>query len=86
MLAKLCSLSGSQLRRCFKSAIGKSPKAYQNELVFNAAKSLLNLGEFTVSEISEMLGFYDLYAFSHFFSKHSGKSPRKFTEEHAIGT
>ena len=80
-LAKLCSLSESQLRRCFKSATGTSPKAYQNELIFNSAKNLLKLREFTVSEVAEMLGFYDLYAFSHFFSKHSGISPRKFADE-----
>ena len=80
-LAKLCMLSQSQLRRCFKSAMGLSPKAYQSELLFNAAKNLLKLGEFSVSEVSEMLGFYDLYAFSHFFTKHSGFSPRKFAAQ-----
>ena len=81
-LARLCSLSESQLRRCFKAAVGISPKAYQGELLFNAAKNLLKLGEFTVSEVSEMLGFYDLYAFSHFFRKHSGASPRRFAVQY----
>lgn len=77
-LAKLCSLSESQLRRCFKSVLGISPKSYQNELIFKSAKDLLSVGEFNISEISEMLGFYDVYAFSHFFAKKAGYSPREF--------
>ena len=77
-LAKLCSLSESQLRRCFKSTFGISPKSYQNELIFESAKDLLRVGEFNISEISEMLGFYDVYAFSHFFTKKAGYSPSDF--------
>jgi len=77
-LAKLCTLSKSQLRRCFKSELGISPKSYQNELIFKSAKDLLRVGEFNISEISEMLGFSDVYAFSHFFAKKSGYSPSEF--------
>lgn len=77
-LASLSSMSESQLRRCFKSALGISPKAYQAEMLLKSAKNLLSLGEFSIGEISEMLGFYDIYAFSHFFSKRAGCSPKKY--------
>ena len=39
------------------------------------AKRLLKIDEFNVSEIAEMLGYYDIYAFSHFFTKYEGVSP-----------
>ncbi len=77
-LAALCSMSESQLRRSFKSALGISPKGYQSNLLLKSAKNLLSLGEFSIGEISDILGFYDIYAFSHFFSKKAGCSPRNF--------
>ena len=77
-LAAFCSMSESQLRRCFKSALATSPKAYQSNLLLKSAKNLLSLGEFSIGEISDMLGFYDIYAFSHFFAKKTGCSPRSF--------
>ena len=80
-LAAICSISESQLRRCFKSTIGTSPKTYQNNLLLKSAKSLLSIGEFSIGQISEMLGFYDIYAFSHFFSKKVGCSPRDFMKK-----
>ena len=80
-LAEICSMSESQLRRCFKSALEISPKAYQNSLLMKSAKSLLSLGEFSIGEIAERLGFYDIYAFSHFFSKKAGCSPSDFVKK-----
>lgn len=80
-IAALCSMSESQLRRCFKSALGISPKAYQSNLLLKSAKNLLSLGEFSIGEISDMLGFYDIYAFSHFFTKKTGRSPRNFANK-----
>lgn len=77
-LASLSSMSESQLRRCFKASLGISPKAYQGEMLLKSAKNLLSLGEFSIGEISDMLGFYDIYAFSHFFYKKAGCSPKKY--------
>ena len=74
-LAKLCHLSESQLRRNFQTALNLSPNAYKQELVLKMAKKLLKIDEFNVGEIAEMLGFYDIYAFSHFFTKAEGVSP-----------
>ena len=53
-------------------------KAYQGEMLLKSAKNLLSLGEFSIGEISDMLGFYDIYAFSHFFYKKAGCSPKKY--------
>ena len=77
-LAKLCSLSESQLRRLFIAEIGKSPIRYKNELQLNHARFLLKNKELSITEIASILGFCDTYAFSHFFSKEKGISPSEF--------
>ncbi len=77
-LAALCSLSESQFRRNFKEAKSKTPSEYRKELLLNTAKELLMLGNFQIGEIAELLGFYDIYAFSHFFTAEVGVSPSKY--------
>ena len=77
-LADLCHLSQSQLRRAFKAAVGMPPMSYKKHLLHTAARSLLRVGEFRVGEVAEMLGFYDIYAFSHFFTENEGVSPSEY--------
>lgn len=77
-LAKLCSLSESQLRRLFLAEVGKSPIRYKNELQLNHARFLLKNKELSITEIAAISGFCDTYAFSHFFSKETGISPSQF--------
>lgn len=78
VLARLCHLSESQLRRLFRRQTGKSPIAYKNELLLNSAKRLLKYGDLSIGEIADSLGFYDIYAFSHFFSASVGISPSEY--------
>lgn len=70
-LAALCDLSESQFRRLFKEAYGVSPITYKNNLRIKMACSLLQSGAYSISEISDILGFDDIYAFSHAFKKSS---------------
>ena len=77
-LATLCHMSESQLRRLFRRHTGISPIAYKNELVLDSAKRLLKYGELGIGEIADTLGFYDIYAFSHFFSSATGFSPSEY--------
>ena len=77
-LASLCRISESQLRRAFRYATGTSPAAYRHHLLHMNARNLLRVGEFKIGEVAEMLGFYNVYAFSHFFTKAEGVSPREF--------
>ena len=79
-LADLCYISTSQLTRLFKKHLGLSPIAYKNKLRLDAAKRLLDNPELSIGEISDILGFYDVYAFSHFFSTATGNSPSKYKE------
>lgn len=76
-LAGLCCLSESQFRRLFRAAFGKSVVAYKSELLLKAARNLLELGEYNISEIADILGFRDVYAFSHWFRRVSGVPPSR---------
>ncbi len=77
-LAELCHLSQSQLRRVFKESVGMAPMSYKKHLLHTAARNLLRVGEFRVGEVAEMLGFCDIYAFSHFFTETEGISPSEY--------
>lgn len=46
----------------------------------NAASNLLESGELRISEIAEILGFSDIYSFSHWFHRMTGVSPSGFME------
>ena len=76
-LERECNLSASQIRRIFQKELKLSPIAYKNTLLINSACNMLK-GDNTVSEISESLGFDNIYAFSQFFKKHMGVSPKHY--------
>lgn len=78
MLANLCHISPSQLRRNFNEVFGCPPMQYKRNLVFKVSKRLLRTGDFKIGEISSMLGFNDIYEFSHFFVKMAGISPSEY--------
>ncbi|MBR2042721.1 MAG: helix-turn-helix transcriptional regulator [Clostridia bacterium] len=77
-LAALCGLSESQFRRLFKEAFKVSPITYKNNLRIKMACSLLESGAYSISEISDILGFDDIYAFSHAFKKSMGTAPSEY--------
>ena len=54
------------------------PLQYKRALIFKIAKKLLKTREFKIGEIADMLGFNDIYEFSHFFMKMAGISPREY--------
>ena len=77
-IAALCNVSNSYFRKQFKAYSGFSPIEYRlNKKIFNAQK-LLNNGEYTISQISDMLGFSDVSYFSKIFKNKTGKTPKQF--------
>ena len=77
-LAELAGMSQSQLRRDFNEVFGMPPLKYKRKIILKMAKRMINANEFKIGEIAEMLGFVDIYEFSHFFSKETGLSPKDY--------
>ncbi len=79
-LAKLSSLSESQLIRQFRNRFNTTPIGYQLELRMTEARRLLRESSLAVSEIAYRLGFSDTNYFSHYFSKKTGQAPREYRQ------
>lgn len=80
-IAELAALSGKSTRRfndIFKAATGQTPLEYINNLKLDAAKSHLESGTYTVSEIAHILGFDDESYFNRLFSRKVGIPPGKY--------
>lgn len=85
-LDKCLSVNGycsDYMRRLFYAQIGQTPHEYLNNLRIKAAKKLLssrNRSNYSISEISAMVGFSDPCYFSRVFKKVTGYSPSKYLE------
>jgi AraC-like DNA-binding protein len=77
-LAKLCCLSTAQFYNLFQLEYQTTPLGYRNALIMQRATHLLGNEEYSVTEISEMLGFESVAYFSRFFKKHQGVSPSEY--------
>lgn len=77
-LSKLCNLSQNYFSSMFKRSTGYSPNEYIIRLRIEKAKALLLKKEYTVSEISQMVGFGDIHYFSYYFKKIEGMSPTQY--------
>lgn len=74
-LAELCNMSVTHFRRIFKENFGISPMQYHEKIRMHWAVIFLQSRMFTVSEISEKLGYSDVYYFSNAFKKYTGNTP-----------
>jgi len=72
--------SSSALMRAFKANGLPSPMQSFAELRVMHAKESLRQSELSISNIAASLGFRDLATFSHFFRKHTGRSPRGYRQ------
>lgn len=80
-LARRFSMSPEHLCRKFKAVYGISPLKFAAELKISAAKNMLLHSEQSIKEISDSLGFSDVYAFSKSFRKSAGGPPGKFRND-----
>ena len=77
-LAENIGISTKHFRTLFKKSYGMPPNQYIIALRLNMAVSLISQGNLTISEISALCGFSDVYYFSRLFKKHFSKSPKTF--------
>ncbi len=64
--------------RKFKTYTGLSPLQYLLDIRLSNAKSLLKNADYTISEISSIVGYDNPLYFSRLFHKHVGMSPREY--------
>ncbi|GAA3400053.1 AraC family transcriptional regulator [Paenibacillus hodogayensis] len=62
----------------FKELFGKSPIMLHREIKIAKAKSLLEMREWNITEISRMLGFNDIQTFTRLFKTYTGISPGQY--------
>lgn len=79
-LAKRFHMSVSSLERYFQSHLGKTPKAFSDELRIARARQLLCDTQLTASEIGLSVGYSDLACFSRAFKRHMGQSPQAYRD------
>ena len=77
-LATLSGISYSYMKKLFVRCYGLSPKQYIIQLKMNYACELLRSNRYSVSQISELCGFRDIYFFSRQFKAVVGCPPSRF--------
>lgn len=76
-VAKNMYVTPTYLSRIFKEITGETPIVFLIKIRLNKAKELLELGSFSLKEISKAIGYNDFYHFSKLFKKYCGVSPSK---------
>ena len=64
--------------RSFKRYTGLTPLQYITSIRINKAKELLQVSNYTIQEISGIVGYQDPLYFSRIFKKQTGHAPSKF--------
>jgi len=78
MLVKISGLSYSYFKKLFIDKYGCPPVKYITHLKIKHACELLQTKKISISKISEMCGFDNVYYFSNVFKKHIGVSPKNY--------
>ena len=73
--------SRNHLSLLFKRKYGIPLKTFIDRERIEIAKSLLAYTEMNVSETAQTMGFNDVYYFSNFFKRLTGKSPLNYLKE-----
>ncbi|MGL5346188.1 MAG: helix-turn-helix domain-containing protein [Peptostreptococcaceae bacterium] len=79
----LCSqfaISASTLHSLFKNNLRTTVNSYINTLKLNKSKELISESNYSISEISEMLGFSSIHYFSKKFKNVFGISPTEYSK------
>lgn len=85
-IARACFCNSSYLSYIFKKKTGMKVSDYINSFRINRAKFYLSISDFTITQISEKVGFNDSGYFSRVFKKNTGMSPDAFRkrEKHHV--
>ena len=84
MVADYLNVSRSCLFRAFKDVLNKSPMMYLKETRIREACVLLQMTNFSVSEVADKTGYADALYFSKVFRSLVGKTPTEFRKKPEI--
>lgn len=82
-IEKLCqefSISRSSLQQLFKNNLNTAPKQYISDLKLRKSKLLIKESKYTISEISNILGFSSIHYFSRKFKQQYGITPTDYAK------
>ena len=77
-IAKLCFVTPAYFRRIFREYAGMSPTEYRMRMKIERAKDLMERSEYSVAELSELLGYNDPSYFCRVFKKVTGMNPTDY--------
>ena len=80
-LARMCNSSVFHFSRSFRAHLGKAPFAFQRELRVQKARNLLRHTDFSVEEISVIVGCESASSFARIFRRATSQSPREFRSQ-----
>ena len=77
-ISKLCGYNYSYLSYLFKKTTGMTLSDYYKERRFESARLMINENKLKICEISNLLGYSSVYAFSKAFKDEFGMSPKNY--------
>lgn len=83
-LSKTLNFSSSYLNSIFRNSTGKSIISAFTDMKIEQAKIYLEKNNYSVTQISESLGFSSVHYFSRVFKKSVGCSPSEYLEKYNI--
>ena len=81
-LTLCCTISYPYIKKLFVKKFGVPPIKYSIQLKINYASDLLKSELYTISQISEICGYNDIYFFSRQFKEYMGLSPTDFINKY----
>ena len=81
-LTLCCTISYPYIKKLFVKKFGVPPIKYSIQLKINYACDLLKSEVYTISQISEICGYNDIYFFSRQFKEYMGLSPTDFINKY----
>ena len=77
-LYAISDISPKYFNTLFSTHFNMTPKKYVSYLKINQAKEMLNSEKYSISDISQLLGYSDIYHFSKSFKKETLYSPTEY--------
>ena len=81
-LADRCGISEAYLKKLFIKKFGMPPIKYIIRLKINHACDLLRSKQYSITQVSELCGYENVYYFSRQFKEYVGTSPSVFIERY----